>query len=82
MCLFCHVQSYREWADGMKSTGKRIGRRSKTTHYQKSTHFTLGSDSLEYVRTCANGPCILASVCGATVLLHPQHVIRDSEELC
>jgi hypothetical protein len=40
-------KSYREWLDGAKVTGQRVGRRNKTTGYQKSTHFTLGSDSLD-----------------------------------
>ena len=31
----------------MKEKGKKVGRRNKTTSYQKSTHFTLGSDELE-----------------------------------
>ena len=29
----------------MKESGKTVGRRNKTTAYQKATHFSLGSDA-------------------------------------
>lgn len=39
-----HIQSHSEWTARMVREGKKVGRRQRTTGYQKATHFELGSD--------------------------------------
>ena len=38
------MQSHAEWTARMVQEGRKVGRRQKTTGYQKATHFELGSD--------------------------------------
>ena len=47
---FCteYMQSHAEWTSRMIQEGRKVGRRQKTTQYQKATHFELGSDEKWY----------------------------------
>jgi len=37
-------RTYKEWSSRAAQEGRKVGRRQKTTQYQKATHFELGSD--------------------------------------
>lgn len=39
-----YIQTYKEWSSRAAQEGRKVGRRQKTTQYQKATHFELGSD--------------------------------------
>lgn len=42
-------QAYDQWSSRMAKEGKKVGRRHKTTGYQKATHFDFGSDPYRYI---------------------------------
>ena len=46
--VYFSLQSHAEWIAGMVEEGRKVGRRQKTTGYQKATHFELGSDEQRY----------------------------------
>ncbi len=57
--LILLLQSYGEWSSRLIKDGKKVGRRQKTTLFQKRTHFELGSD-----------PPNLESVTGSSFAAH------------